>query len=195
MRLLQEEEQQSACRPESQVESYKGSTQRANTQRALTECAPLLGRRKSSMAVGSDGVPVERPSGKIGGSILGLHNVAIVRVLQALELRLQVLPQFITSIVASAIFKLAGPSFDDTGSARRHGLPVDSTSWVFLFGAVSSLAAVIAVRKIPAPPSEESYVADLRHGVQREADEDDSPAPPGPVRVHGDEPRRFSSAA
>lgn len=108
------------------------------------------------------------------------------------------MPQFVTSLVASIIFKLAGPSFDDTGAPRRHGLPVDSTSWVLLFGAISSLLAVVAVRRIPAPASEERYVDDLRSAPLPEAEDDNSPAPPGPwvpIRVHGDEPRRISSAA
>lgn len=206
VRLLQDEERASRG-VESQAEIYKsspaGSMNRTNTRRAATECAPLLGRRQASYAIGIDGEPIERPSEHVGGTTLGIHNIAIVRAYRALRTSqltfLQVLPQFLTSVVAACIFSLAGPTYDDDGSApRRHRGPVDSTSWVFLFGAFASLGAAVAVRYIPAPESEERYVFDLVEGVplpETDAEREDS-TEPGPVLVQGaDAPRRAARGA
>lgn len=100
----------------------------------MNENAPLLRRRTSF----DENDTVERIEGEpaAGGTIMGIHNLAIVA------------PQFIISLVASAIFRAAdGEMEDDPSQPTFYGKT--GVAWVLRFGGLCTLAGALIARMVP----------------------------------------------
>lgn len=84
-----------------------------------------------------------------GGTILGIHNLAIV------------IPQFISSLAASVIFKIASAASSDTN--QQNSLAGgEGIAYVFLLGSFSSLSAAYLTRRIPPTQSELAFQQSYR---------------------------------
>lgn len=154
----------------SSVQSNKSNMSRGGRNRAfkgLTECRPLLAGVEDEEAA-----PPEDPPEKIGGTILGIHNLAIVSP-QFIVSSYLLLPQSHlngltvcdspqTAIVAAIIFKVAEvASHNPSGKSR--GLESDTdVVWVLRFGAVMTFFAIFVSRWVPPPPSEVAYIYALK---------------------------------
>jgi solute carrier family 45 protein 1/2/4 len=87
----------------------------------------------------------EAPTPLAGGTVLGIHNLAIV------------LPQFVVAIVTSIIFKIV----DGTGTAgfaegKTTYLGKNGVAWVLRFAGVCSLFAALIARRVPPTPTEKA---------------------------------------
>ncbi|KPV72096.1 uncharacterized protein RHOBADRAFT_47279 [Rhodotorula graminis WP1] len=114
----------------------------------------------------------EKPasSGGAGGTILGLHNLAIV------------LPQFFVALVAAGIFRLTTrassktffflDSHDGGGGEGELG-GEDDVVWVLRFGGLASALGVVASRFLVETASERRYRDRVLYGWQHEPVEDD----------------------
>lgn len=94
-----------------------------------------------------------------GGTILGIHNLAIV------------LPQFLVALIASLIFRVTSHA----PSKHRPGDDGD-VAWVLRFGAVMALVAAALTRRIPLTQSERA--ARNIAGVRLPLDDDEEPEAP-----------------
>ncbi|KNZ81557.1 General alpha-glucoside permease [Termitomyces sp. J132] len=113
-------------------------------RRPPDERQPLLRSRSHD---GLDtGVQVGPSAPMAGGTVLGIHNLAIV------------MPQFIVALVTSLIFRIA-----DGGSPE--GLLLDNdykyygktgVGWVLRFGGCCTLIAALIVRRVPPTPTEKA---------------------------------------
>lgn len=145
-----------------------GRSARLRMTKTLSENTPLNGGDQEAQ---------EQPQG-VGGTILGIHNLAIV------------IPQFIvrlhfdiysglgtdhravqTACVAAIIFKIS-EVVDQNGLRQNRGIESGAdVVWVLRFGGVMTLVAVVLSRYVPAPPSEQNYVADLKSASNVDDDE------------------------
>jgi len=107
-----------------------------------SERQPLLARATAALAN-----PQEPPLGRIdrnrpvaGGTVLGIHNLAIV------------LPQFIVSLATSLIFKIVDGSEQD-GDTTYYGR--NGVAWVLRFGGFCTLFGAIVARSLPLTKTEE----------------------------------------
>ncbi|GAA5900708.1 hypothetical protein JCM8208_004587 [Rhodotorula glutinis] len=113
------------------------------------------------------------PSGGAGGTILGLHNLAIV------------LPQFFVALVAAGIFRLTTRASSKTfsfldspdGGAGGGGEGElggeDDVVWVLRFGGLASALGVVASRFLVETASERRYKDRVLYGWQDERVEDE----------------------
>jgi len=90
---------------------------------------------------------VDRDRPVAGGTVLGIHNLAIV------------LPQFIVLLATSIIFKTVDRSDQDDGMAHygRNGV-----AWVLRFSGFCTLLGAIVARRLPSTKTEEEmrYILD-----------------------------------
>ena len=98
--------------------SLREITQRDRVASALTECQPL-----PSSEPGTEEV-------KFGGTILGIHNLAIVA------------PQFVVAIISSLIFSAVDHRTDND-------VPGVGVTWVLRFGGAMAICAAAATRLVP----------------------------------------------
>jgi solute carrier family 45 protein 1/2/4 len=78
-----------------------------------------------------------------GGTILGIHNIAIV------------LPEFLVSLMASIIFEAVdGAANSDPSSGPSSYYGHNGVVWVLRLGGLCTAFGAIAARKIPATPPE-----------------------------------------
>ncbi|KAH8999258.1 MFS general substrate transporter [Lactarius akahatsu] len=100
------------------------------------ERQPLLTRRRSYDNQTDNGGTQKRTP-VAGGTILGIHNLAIVS------------PQFITAIASSAIFRLADAEVhaDPTNTDTYYGK--NGVAWVLRFGGLCALAGAVLCRMVP----------------------------------------------
>jgi len=99
------------------------------------EREPLLRRhslmQRAEVSTADDLSKINKPLA--GGTVLGIHNLAIV------------IPQFIVSIVSSFIFKFANQNADP--NSIYYGKT--GVSWALRFGGVCALIACLLSRKVP----------------------------------------------
>ncbi|KAI0307304.1 MFS general substrate transporter [Multifurca ochricompacta] len=102
----------------------------------LSERQPLLTRRRSFEDQGDIG-DGQKNAPVAGGTILGIHNLAIV------------FPQFLTAIASSAIFRLADTEVhnDPTNSNSYYGK--NGVAWVLRFGGLCTLFGAVLCRMVP----------------------------------------------
>ena len=152
---------------------------RLRVQKAISECRPLLeGDEESAMM---------EPPKEMGGTILGIHNLAIVSPQFIVSFRTQTevmdvrayclnycfLPQ--TAIVAAIIFKISELT-SQSPYRKAHGIESGAdVVWVLRFGGVMTLVSVFLSRYVPAPPSETMYIEALKYASNvRDEDDDDN---------------------
>lgn len=92
-------------------------------QNPRDERTPLL--RRQSLRLDYEAETGEVPTPMAGGTVLGIHNLAIV------------FPQFIIALVATAIFRIVDTSTDSDPSHVYYGKT--GVSWVLRFGGLSAL--------------------------------------------------------
>jgi len=103
---------------------------------AANERTSLLRRRNSLEERG--GEEVENAGAVAGGTILGIHNLAIV------------MPQFVVALVSSLIFSMVdGPEEEGHVYLGRKGV-----GWVLRFGGFCSIMAVLVSRAVPPTKAE-----------------------------------------
>lgn len=98
----------------------------------LGERQPLL--RRQSLRLDYEAETGEIPTPMAGGTVLGIHNLAIV------------FPQFIIAIVATAIFRVVDSATESDPSHVYYGK--HGVSWVLRFGGVSALIGAAFSRAV-----------------------------------------------
>jgi len=106
----------------------------------LSEHQPLLTRRRSFEGQADE--DAQKPARVAGGTILGIHNLAVV------------FPQFLTAIASSVIFKWADAAAHkdpmNTGTFYgKHGV-----AWVLRFGGLCTLFGAALCRMVPPTQTE-----------------------------------------
>ncbi|KAF9008949.1 hypothetical protein BDQ17DRAFT_1422133 [Cyathus striatus] len=84
------------------------------------------------------------PAPLAGGTILGIHNLAIV------------MPQFIVAIVTSTIFRIVDESGNDFAPDEDTYFGKNGVAWVLRFGGVCTLFAAMIARMVPPTPTEKA---------------------------------------
>ncbi|RDB22586.1 General alpha-glucoside permease [Hypsizygus marmoreus] len=113
-------------------------------RRSNDERQPLLRRRSfEEYAVSPEevGGPVAPMS---GGTVLGIHNLAIV------------LPQFIVALVTSAIFRIVDGTSPNATTDHSTYLGKTGVGWVLRFGGLMTLFGAMLVRRVPPTPTEKA---------------------------------------
>jgi len=102
----------------------------------LSERQPLLTRRRS-FEDQADNEDARKHTRVAGGTILGIHNLAIV------------FPQFLTAIASSVIFKLvdAEAHNDPTNTGAFYGK--NGVAWILRFGGFCTLFGAVLCRMVP----------------------------------------------
>ncbi|GAA5856947.1 hypothetical protein JCM9279_005025 [Rhodotorula babjevae] len=165
-----------AIHPSQQSEA---STSPARHARPTSDGPPSSSAdERTSLLPGARASPVaEKPvsSGGAGGTILGLHNLAIV------------LPQFFVALVAAGIFRLTTRASSRTfffldspdGGAGSGGGGEgelggeDDVVWVLRFGGLASALGIVASRFLIETASERRYKDKVLYGWQDERVEDE----------------------
>lgn len=168
-----------AIHPSQQSEA---STSPARRARPASDAAPsspssAAADERTSLLPGSRSPPSDEKhaaSGGAGGTILGLHNLAIV------------LPQFFVALVAAGIFRLTtrassktffflDPSDGGAGGGGGEGElgGEDDVVWVLRFGGLASALGIVASRFLVETASERRYKDRVLCGWQDERVEDE----------------------
>lgn len=153
---------------------FEAEAERANVEvhgAAAADSAALRASLLGADVAGRAAVAAD----EAGGTILGVHNLAIV------------VPQFVVAALAALIFRLSASVASD--SAERDS----GTVWVLRLGGLASLAGAVLSRWLEEPQSERLYRAQLtridsatRGGAAKEPAPDLS-ALPGSARRRGAE--------
>ncbi|KAJ7590853.1 hypothetical protein C8J56DRAFT_781752 [Mycena floridula] len=107
----------------------------------LSERQPLLRRRSQDEFDAED--PSATPPPVAGGTILGVHNLAIV------------MPQFIVAVATSIIFRIVdGPGETGQGGDKYYGK--NGVAWVLRFGGLCTLIGAMVARMVPPTPTEKA---------------------------------------
>ncbi|KAI0089327.1 hypothetical protein BDY19DRAFT_889996 [Irpex rosettiformis] len=101
---------------------------------ANSEREPLLRRQRS---LEHDLVPPPDQESTAGGTILGIHNLAIV------------FPQFIVALVSSAIFRAVDTDIDNDPSNHNTYYGKNGVAWVLRFGGLCALVGAAICRAVP----------------------------------------------
>jgi len=102
----------------------------------LNERQPLLTRRRSFEDQG-DNDDARKSARVAGGTILGIHNLAIV------------FPQFLTAIASSAIFKAADAVAHENPANTGTFYGKNGVAWVLRFGGLCTLFGALLCRMVP----------------------------------------------
>ncbi|WOO78881.1 General alpha-glucoside permease [Vanrija pseudolonga] len=129
-------------RPAHGRSSSLGPAFRPGQNSTLSETTPLM---RSYSTADLEGASMEfAGQGSVaGGTIMGIHNLAIV------------FPQFIVALVASVIFRVAdgdagdsAPAFDEVFKAKT------GVAWVLRFGGLMALVGAVICRQVPPTKTE-----------------------------------------
>lgn len=116
------------------------------------ERAPLLQRRRSFDQADADAVALQADP-IAGGTILGIHNLAIV------------FPQFIIALVSSAIFHIVDADVDNDPTHHTTYYGKNGVAWVLRFGGLCALCGAGIARMVPPTRTEKEMrrrLAELR---------------------------------
>ncbi|KAI0269128.1 MFS general substrate transporter [Gloeopeniophorella convolvens] len=102
----------------------------------LNERQPLLTRRRSFEDQVDTG-DAQKRAPVAGGTILGIHNLAIV------------FPQFLTALASSAIFRLVDADVDDDPTNNNAYYGKNGVAWVLRFGGMCTLFGALLCRMVP----------------------------------------------
>ncbi|KAF7433062.1 hypothetical protein PC9H_005008 [Pleurotus ostreatus] len=108
---------------------------------SATERTPLVRSRSFDEY---DVNPDEEATPVAGGTILGIHNLAIV------------MPQFIIALVSSIIFHLVDGGVEDDPSNHSTYLGRNGVAWVLRFGGLCTLFGAMLARRVPPTPTEKA---------------------------------------
>ncbi|KAJ6539477.1 hypothetical protein B0H19DRAFT_361430 [Mycena capillaripes] len=113
----------------------------AGPRRGSDERQPLMRRRSlDAYDAGAEDVP---PAARVaGGTILGVHNLAIVA------------PQLIVAIATSIIFKIVDGDVTADPNDENTYLGKNGVAWVLRFGGVCTLFGALLCRKVSPTPTE-----------------------------------------
>jgi len=104
-----------------------------------SERAPLIRRRRSFDEHGAANAEADPVA---GGTILGIHNLAIV------------FPQFIIALVSSAIFRAVDDSVESDPANPSTFYGKNGVAWVLRFGGLCTLFGALIVRMVPPTKTE-----------------------------------------
>ncbi|KAJ7129532.1 hypothetical protein C8R44DRAFT_777013 [Mycena epipterygia] len=132
----------SGARPShSRALSTPTAPRRGSDRRGSDERQPLM-RRRSLDAYEAGAEDVSPAARVAGGTILGVHNLAIVA------------PQLIVAIATSVIFKIVdGDTVGDPNNENTY-LGKKGVAWVLRFGGVATLFGALLARKVSPTPTE-----------------------------------------
>ncbi|KAI0776110.1 MFS general substrate transporter [Trametes elegans] len=108
---------------------------RRNSMQEPEERTPLL-RRRSFDQHDADAARPEAEA-VAGGTVLGIHNLAIV------------MPQFVVALVSSAIFKIVDSDAEDDPANNSALYGKNGVAWVLRFGGVCTLFGAVLARMVP----------------------------------------------
>lgn len=133
MEFLKEQESEGPTNAEEVVREWNRRPSHTRTQSTpagrpviTNERTPLIRRRSFDE---NDIDSNEQSQPVAGGTILGIHNLAIV------------FPQFIVALVASAIFRAVDAEIDDDPSNHTTYYGKNGVAWVLRFGGVCALVS------------------------------------------------------
>ncbi|KZT62932.1 MFS general substrate transporter [Calocera cornea HHB12733] len=120
---------------------------RLHQQGHTTDRTPLIRRHSLAEPTTLTDMQIDYASSQpaAGGTVLGIHNLAIV------------FPQFIVSLVASAIFKAvdsAVPTPEDPTGGGYVYYGKNGVAWVLRFGGICTLIAALLTRRVPPTKTE-----------------------------------------
>ncbi|WVN90378.1 uncharacterized protein L203_105614 [Cryptococcus depauperatus CBS 7841] len=122
--------------------------------RPIGERAPLMRSYSTADIEGAGDMEYTGQGPLAGGTIMGIHNLAIV------------FPQFIIAVVASVIFKLAeGEPEIQLISPETGNQAKDGVAWVLRFGGLMAFVGALISRKVPPTKTEKAMrrrLADMR---------------------------------
>jgi len=107
--------------------------------RQANERQPLL-RRRSFDQIDAGHDEGSEKAKMAGGTVLGIHNLAIV------------LPQFIVSLASSVIFKMVDGA--KVGDTENTYFGKNGVAWVLRFGGLCALSGALFARMVPPTPTE-----------------------------------------
>lgn len=118
---------------------------RRMSRRAVDERRPLL-RRRSQDDLDSALDTESNGNNLAGGTVLGIHNLAIV------------MPQFVVALVTSAIFRAVdgAPPVEGPGHEGNTYFGHNGVAWVIRFGGVCTLIGAFIARMVPPTPTEKA---------------------------------------
>jgi len=130
-----------------------------NFPASSNERQPLLRRPSIDSEIGDiGGDAIAEPVPIAGGTVLGIHNLAIV------------FPQLIVAVVSSLIFRIVdgvpGPDLKN----ENNYLGKNGVAWVLRFGGFCTLAGAFIARKVPPTRTEKQMIQaieDLRDSQER----------------------------
>lgn len=138
MEFLKEQESEGPANAEEVAREWSRRPSHSRTQSTpairpviSNERTPLI-RRRSFDENDIDGNEQESEP-VAGGTILGIHNLAIV------------FPQFIVALVASAIFKAVDADIDDDPNNHTTYYGKNGVAWVLRFGGVCTLVGCVRI--------------------------------------------------
>ncbi|GBE79661.1 major facilitator superfamily domain-containing protein [Sparassis latifolia] len=115
------------------------------------ENEPLLRRRRSFDE--NNAYPYPEADPLAGGTILGIHNLAIV------------FPQFVIALVSSVIFRVVDADVDNDPSHHTTYYGKNGVAWVLRFGGLCALCGALIARRVPPTRTEKEMrrrLAELR---------------------------------
>ncbi|KAF7301801.1 ANK-REP-REGION domain-containing protein [Mycena indigotica] len=114
------------------------------TRRGSDERQPLLRRRRSFDAYDAEQEEVPPAARVAGGTILGVHNLAIVA------------PQLIVAIVTSIIFQTVDGNVPAEHGGEGTYFGKHGVGWVLRFGGAATLVGAMFARRVPPTPTEKA---------------------------------------
>ncbi|KAK7695940.1 hypothetical protein QCA50_000579 [Cerrena zonata] len=146
MEFLKEQESEGPTNAEEVVREWNRRPSHTRTQSTpagrpviTNERTPLIRRRSFDE---NDIDSNEQSQPVAGGTILGIHNLAIV------------FPQFIVALVASAIFRAVDAEIDDDPSNHTTYYGKNGVAWVLRFGGVCALVGAFVAQMVPPTKTE-----------------------------------------
>ncbi|KAJ8523423.1 hypothetical protein ONZ45_g135 [Pleurotus djamor] len=114
-------------------------------RRDTNERTPLVRRRSfDEYDATTDEIEMSSQAPLAGGTILGIHNLAIV------------MPQFIIALAASIIFRTVDGHLDEDPNNHTTYLDRDGVGWVLRFGGLCTLFGALFARMVSPTPTEKA---------------------------------------
>ncbi|KAF8897661.1 major facilitator superfamily domain-containing protein [Infundibulicybe gibba] len=142
MELLKETPTIAQAPAESQRPTHSRVVSTPGIRRGVDERQPLI-RRRSYDEYETTPEEVSPATPLPGGTVLGIHNLAIV------------MPQFIVALVTSAIFRYVDETGNDPSDTNTY-LGRNGVAWVLRFGGCCTLIGALFARMVPPTPTEKA---------------------------------------